>query len=136
MMNTKDLVSRFYGEVATDGNFAALDEIVSDDFVLHGGPRGDEAGTAPVVANLRALHAAFEGLTFEVHDVLADGDRMAARWTLRGRHTGDFNGRPASGAAIEQRGTVFYRVADGRIAEQWVLVDVFGMISQIEAAAA
>jgi predicted ester cyclase len=74
-------------------------------------------------------------LTFEVHDVLADGDRMAARWTMHGKHTGDFYGRPGSGAAIEQRGTVFYRVADDRIAEQWVLVDVAGMVGQIESAA-
>lgn len=133
-MNAKDLVGRFYGEIATEGNLEALDEILTDDFVLHGGPRGD-GDAAAVRANIAGLRTAFGGLTFEVHDVVAEGDRVAARWTMHGEHTGDFYGRPATGAVIAQRGTVFYRVAGGRIAEQWVLVDVAGIVGQLEAAA-
>ena len=50
---------------------------------------------------------------------------------MRGTHTGDFFGQPATGREIEQNGMVFYWVADGRLAEQWVLVDSTGLLDQI-----
>lgn len=131
-MDAKKLVYRFYDEVAGDGRVELLPELLDDGFVLHGAPGGgDASGREPIARNVRTLRAAFDGLAFDVGDVLAEGDRLAARWTMRGTHTGEFYGRPGSGRPVEQSGMVFYRVADGRLAEQWIVTDVYGLFQQI-----
>jgi steroid delta-isomerase-like uncharacterized protein len=119
-----NLVIRFYRDVATEGHDELIDELFTSDFVLHGrAGTPDRPGTAPIRGSLAALREAFADLRFDVEDVLDDGDRIAARWTLRGRHVGDFFGVPASGRDITQSGMVFYRTRDQRLAEQWILVD-------------
>ena len=120
-MDARKLVLRFYDEVAGAGHVELLPELLADGFVLHGAPGGDVSGTEPVARNVRALRAAFEGLTFDIGDVVAEDDRVAARWTMRGTHTGDFHGIAPTGKPIEQNGMVFYRVAGDRLAEQWIL---------------
>lgn len=121
-MDAKKLVHRFYDEVAGAGRVELLPELIADGFVLHGTPGGgDLSGTEPLARNVRALRAAFDGLTFDIGDIVAEGDRVAARWTMRGTHTGDFHGIAATGRPVEQTGMVFYRVAGDRLAEQWIL---------------
>lgn len=128
----KDLVLRFYDEVVNEGRDEVLEEILTPDFRVHPSP-GEVTGPAAVRANIAALRAAFDGLWFDVEDAVTEGDRVAARWTMRGTHTGDFYGQAASGRDIEQTGMVFYRVAGDRLAELWILVDVYGLFNQIAA---
>lgn len=130
-MDGTTLVERFYTEAAT-GHPEILAELFTGDFVAHSRPGGtvDAAGIAD---NIRRLNAGFSGLRFEVDDIVADGDRVAARWTMRGTHTGEAFGVPASGAQITQSGMVFYRMSGGRAAEQWILVDALGLLQQMGA---
>jgi predicted ester cyclase len=131
-MGNADLVLRFYNEVANEGHVEVLDEILTGDFVLNGRP-GQPAppGPVPVRQGVEALRAAFSGLHFDVEDIVSQGDRVAARWTMRGRHTGEAFGNPPTGRDIAQAGMVFYRVAGNRLAEQWILADVQGLLNQI-----
>lgn len=133
-MGNADLVLRFYNEVANEGRTEVLDEILAPGFVLNGRP-GPPAppGPAPVRQSVEVLRAAFSGLHFDVEDIVSQGDRVAARWTMRGRHTGEAFGNPPTGRDITQSGMVFYRVAGDRLAEQWILVDVQGLLGQIQA---
>lgn len=128
----KNLVTRFYAEVLNAGRDEVLEEILTPDFRVHPGP-AEVRGPAAVRANIDALRAAFDGLHFEVDDAVGEGDRVAARWTMRGTHTGEFYGQAPSGREIEQVGMVFYRVADGRLAELWILIDAYGLFQQIAA---
>jgi steroid delta-isomerase-like uncharacterized protein len=131
-MTGKTLVRRFYDEAVNEGRDEVFDDLLTPDFTMHSGFGGDGArGPDAVRANLSGLRAAFTGLTFDVADVIGEDDRVAARWTMRGTHTGPFFGQPASGRPIEQRGMVFYRVAGDRLAELWILVDAYGLFEQI-----
>lgn len=135
-MSNADLVLRFYEEAANKGRLGVIDEIFTEDFVLAGQP-GPPAPPGPgsVRHAVTALRKAFAGLRFDVEDIVSEEDRVAARWTMRGTHVADAFGNPATGHDIAQRGMVFYRVAGGRFAEQWLLADVHGLLTQIRAEA-
>ncbi len=56
---------------------------------------------------------------FTVDQLLAEDDRVAVRWTVRGTNTGPMLGRPPTGQPVEHTAVVILRVADGRVAERW-----------------
>jgi hypothetical protein len=65
------------------------------------------------------IHQAFPDLHAEVHDVIADGDLVAARVTYTGTHQGEFVGIPATGRKTTTNGVHFFRMQDGRQVEHW-----------------
>ena len=63
--------------------------------------------------------------------MIAEDDRVAARWTMHGTHTGGFNGMPATGRPITIAGCSLVRIQDGRIAELWHLEDDLAVPRQL-----
>jgi steroid delta-isomerase-like uncharacterized protein len=117
-------------ENASRGNFDALPQIVTEDYVLHPeGIRGAD-GLREMVEGYRA---AISGLTVTVDHQFTEGDYVATRYTLRGRHEGELMGTPPTGHDIEVSGLTISRCRDGRIEEEWELVDVTGLLAQIGA---
>lgn len=68
-----------------------------------------------------------------VEDLIAEGDKVAARVTTRGTHTGELMGLPPTGRRVEWSGISMTRHADGRIAEQWGEFDALGLLQQLGA---
>ena len=66
--------------------------------------------------------ALFPDLRFEVDDQVAEGDKVASRWTLRGTH---------KGRQVELRGIVISRFEDGRIIEDWAASDTLELVRQL-----
>jgi steroid delta-isomerase-like uncharacterized protein len=115
---------------ASRGKFDTLPQIVTEDYVLHPeGIRGAD-GLREMVEGYRA---AFADLSLTVEHQFTEGDYVATRYTLRGRHDGELMGTPPSGNTIEVTGLTISRCRDGRIEEEWELVDVQGLLSQIGA---
>jgi predicted ester cyclase len=116
----KRVIQRFYEEYVNQERAEVLPALFSQSFVDHTnggvGPEGVAAGVA-------RLHAAFQGLRFEIKDLVAEGDRVAARWVYTGRHVAPFAGRPPTGKAHEQHGQNMFRLEGGKIAELWLTVD-------------
>lgn len=79
---------------------------------------------------VRQLHAAFSDFELIIEDFLAEGDRVAARWTCTGTQVGEFMGIPASGNRITITGVEIDRIAGGRIVESWTQVDMAGLLVQ------
>ncbi len=77
------------------------------------------------------IKKAFPDLRVEIDDVVADGDRVALRLTIRGTHQGEFVGIPATGRQVSYISHEFYRVADGLIAEEWICSDTGTLFQQI-----
>ncbi|MFI9383119.1 ester cyclase [Kutzneria sp. NPDC052558] len=67
----------------------------------------------------------------EIDDILVRGDRVWARWTLRGTHLGELQGIPATGRAIAVTEIGHWRVEDGLIAEAWFMVDELALLRQL-----
>src|SRR5262245_54181597 len=84
----KQVVRRLYDEFINPNHFEKLDELVSDQFVGADGSRGPAA----FVAVSSRLRGSMPDLHYTIEDLVAEGDRVVVRWTLRGTHTGSFRG--------------------------------------------
>jgi predicted ester cyclase len=63
--------------------------------------------------------------------MIAEGDKVVQRWTFRGTHQGEFMGIPATGVQVILSAIEIFRLADGKIAEQWVEADNLGSLQQL-----
>src|SRR5215468_473154 len=70
------------------------------------------------------MRAGFPDIRIHIEDVLAAHDKVAPRLRLRGTHSGEFMGFPATGRTIEYVSHEFYRIANGLIAEEWICSDM------------
>jgi len=79
---------------------------------------------------LRVQHA-FPDFQNRINQMVAEDDCVVARLTYTGTHRGEIFGIPATGKRISYAGAAFYRIANDRIAEGWVLGDVAGLLRQL-----
>lgn len=80
-----------------------------------------------------ATFEAFPDLRRTVVDMVAEGDKVVARWTSEGTHNGPFMGMPPTGKMVTTSGITIFRFAGGRIVEEWSESDMVGMLQQVGA---
>ena len=124
----KALVLRYLEDVVGRRDLAVADAVFAPDFRI-----APDAAPGPTgVANfLAGLLTAFPDLRVAVEDVIAEGDKVAARLTVSGTHRGVWRGFPPTGRAFRVGEMQLYRVAGGRLAERWAEVDRLGMLRQL-----
>jgi steroid delta-isomerase-like uncharacterized protein len=115
-------------EQASQGNFDALQAIVTPDYVVHPEEVHGPDGLAAMVQGYRD---ALAGLNVTIEQQFSEGDYVATRTTIRGRHDGELMGAPPTGREVEFTGLTISRCRDGKIEEEWELVDVAGVLQQI-----
>lgn len=130
----KALVRRWFEEVWNKGRADAIDELFAADGIAHG--LSDDAGrplTGP--ADFKPFHAAFRGAFHDivviVEDMIAEGDKVAARCSVQGKHSGDHLGVAATNTAVDFSGISIVRIKDGKIVEGWNNFDFLRMNKQI-----
>jgi predicted ester cyclase len=77
----------------------------------------------------------FPDVTSTIEDLIAEGDKVVARWRSRATHRGDYMGITPSGKEVEFTGISIYRIEGNKIAESWSVEDQFGLMRQIGAVA-
>ena len=127
----KEIVRRFVEEFQNGGNESAAEELLAPDFVDHTPFPGVSPDREGVKRLFAALRQAFPDLRAKIHDQLAEKDRVATRKTFRGTHRGEFLGIAPTGRSVSFDVIDVVRIADGRIAEQWNVVDLMGLLQQI-----
>jgi len=130
--DVKTLPRRLVDEVYNQGKLEAVDEIVSPEYVGHD-PALPEDITGPAAERELAAtyRAAFPDMAITIDDQIAEGDKVATRWTARGTHTGDLWGIPGTGKEVRVTGTSVDRIQEGRIVESWVNWDALGLMQQL-----
>jgi steroid delta-isomerase-like uncharacterized protein len=114
------------------GNIDAAEEIYAPDFVFHPPGSEDVRGVDAAKQFAASYRKAFPDLVTTVEDLLSEGDKTVARWTIRGTHQGEIEELgPPTGRYIEVTGISVYRVEGGKIAEYWGNYDVLGMMRQL-----
>ncbi|HSS19187.1 MAG TPA: ester cyclase [Pyrinomonadaceae bacterium] len=130
----KALMRRWFEEVWNKQRFEAVEELFAADGVAYGlGPEAKSSMNGP--ADFKPFHAnfcgAFPDLKVVVEDMIAEGDKVASRITVRGQHTGDHLGVAASQAPVEFTGMVIVRIKDGKFVEAWNNIDFMQLNQQI-----
>ena len=114
----KALVRRVY-DAFNSGGVDLLDEAVAVDFDDHDPMPSQAPGIAGLKQAVGLFRAAFPDGEMTVDELLADGDKVIARVTLRGTQSGEFFGHPPSGREVTAEGIEVFRIADGKIKEGW-----------------
>jgi len=128
----KRLVERLVDEFWNQGNLAALDELMAPDAAIHL-PTGERVDPAGLKRFAEAWRAAFPDWHATSEELVAEGDRVAERWTGRGTHRGELQGILPTGKQVVAPGSVFYRIDGSRIVEFRGQFDVAGLFQQLGA---
>lgn len=107
-------------------------ELYRDDTVLHG-----YAGVEPGLESIKNFYvgftSAFPGSQLVFEDVFASGDKVTCRFVVKGKHTGPFQGMPATGRSFELPGITILRFEGGKCVERWSQANFFSLLQQLGA---
>jgi predicted ester cyclase len=129
--DTRKMIDRIPLEVFNKGNFGLIDEIFATNFVEHYAQPGVPPTLEGFKQFAKAYRTAFPDLTYSIDDAIESGDRIVHRLTASGTMKGDFMGMPATNKRATWTEIHIGRVANGRLAEHWGLVDQLGMLVQL-----
>ena len=118
----------------TKGEQKRFAELVAEDLVVHG--LSDAKGDAiKSVKEFDRFHSqfvnAFPNIQVKVEDLIAEGDKVAARCTVSAKHTGDALGFAPTHADVDFTGIAIVRIKDGKIVEAWNNFDFMKMNRQL-----
>jgi len=125
----KAVAKSAFEEILSNGHFELADQLYARDFVNHG-VRHD-ASLEEDQAALKGWHQAFSDVVVEPRKLIAEGDLVTVYWVARGTNTGTGNGLPATGKKVELAGITIWRIADGKIKEEWSAFDQLSMMRQL-----
>jgi steroid delta-isomerase-like uncharacterized protein len=131
----KAVVRRWYEEInkGKEAAIAGLDELFAPDLVWHGAglfADMDLAGMNPLIT---ALFTGFPDLHWVVEDLIAEGDKVVVRLTVRGTHQGEFMGIPPTGKQATWTGIEISRIEEHKFVEGWDSFDNLGLLQQLGA---
>lgn len=109
-----------------------ISELVAPDVVSHNPLPGQHQGAEGIRERVRGLRAGFD-YSLSIEDVIAEADRVATRTTIKGTHTGDFLGVPATHKDIKMDDMSIMRLSDGKIVEWWDELDLASLLQQVGA---
>ena len=128
----KAIVRQQEEELFTQGNLDAADEVYAPDYVGHDPSNSEEVrGLEAAKRAASDYRQAFPELRVTVEDLIAEGDRVAARLRFRGTHLGELDGIAPTGRRVDCTGIVISRIEEGKIAEDWANFDDLGMMRQL-----
>ena len=130
--SNKELVRRLVERGFNHGDLDVVDELVAPDVVTHN-PLILDAPTGPesVRGGIAMLRRSFPDFHAEILDLMAEGDRVAVFLQLNGTNEGDYRRGGATEKAASFRAFFIWRVADGRLAENWGVADRFALLQQL-----
>lgn len=135
--DNKQLVLRFVEELWNQRKLDVANVIFASDCHTHqlsssagpinSVPRGPEA----VKKHIAEWLLGFPDLQFAVEQMLAEGDRVSTQLTMEGTHTGQWLGVPSTGKRMTIRMMTIHRIQEGKIIEDWVIVESLGVLQQL-----
>jgi steroid delta-isomerase-like uncharacterized protein len=127
----KAIVLRF-GQIWGQAPLEIIDELASPDLTVSY-PLFPEPAHGPEAFKqvIRGIRAGLPDVEIEVHEAIAEGDKVASCWTMRGTHTGELNGIPPTGKSVVLKGMSVSRLAHGKIVEEYGQEDALGFLQQL-----
>jgi steroid delta-isomerase-like uncharacterized protein len=124
---------RYVEEVGNEGNLDLVDEIFGSYLSHQPAGHTEERGPEDVKRFMGEFRGAFPDFHSTIEDMIAEGDKVVTRWTMRGTHQGEFRGIAPTGNRITVTGIGIFRFSDGKVVESWDNFDQLGMMQQLGA---
>jgi len=128
----RDVVKKYH-EVWSNGQVNELDKILAPDFVCHFIEGIEWKGIEGANSSITSHRISFPDWNEEIVDMISEGDKVVTRFKSTGTHLGAFNGLDPTGKKVTIYETAIYRIAKGKIAEQWGFPDALSLNNQLEA---
>ena len=114
----KAVVRRYIQEL-DKGNVAVIAELLSPNFVDHNPDPGQQSSFETWKQMTTEAIAAFSNVHTTIHHLIAEGDMVVLHSTTSSTHTGEYMGKPPTGKQLTLTTIRIYRIADGKIVENW-----------------
>lgn len=114
----KAIARRWHEGWWKEGGQAILDELLTPNTTWRGG-----GGPNEIRELVQAFHEGASDMKLTIDDLIAEGDKVVARWTIRLKHTGNLLGYPPTGKEISYTGITIQRIENGKIIDDWYEVD-------------
>ena len=130
--SNKNAVRRLFEEVWNKGYLPVADELIASTYEHHD-PSMPDLGRGPEAEKKRVTlyRNAFPDLRFTIEDVIAEGETVMARYSVRGTHKGDLSGIAPTGRQATVSGMSIVRFAGGKMVEGWGNWDALGLMQQL-----
>ena len=124
------VVRRFYEEMNNGRKNEIAPELFTADHVMHDPQVPSGPGPQGMADVVSVYQEGVEG-HWDIQEVFSADDRVVVRWIGSGRHTGDVNGIPPTGKAVQVDAITIHRMSGGKIAETWEVWDTLSFLQQI-----
>ena len=130
---SKQVMIRFTEFINTASETLAA-ELISPDAIFHVPGRPEPMrGPAGYLAIIQMMRGGFPDIQWTLEEMVAEGDKVAARFTMRGTHRGTFFGVPPTGKTIAVQAMNIYRLSGGQLVEEHGQPDMLGLLQQLGA---
>lgn len=132
--DTRAAARRFYDVLTRalqTGDLSSLADVIADDAVDHNPVPGMKPGREGIAASFAEFRQTFDGATFALEDVIADGDKAACRLRVRATHRGTFMDIAPTGRQLSWTVLDLLRFSGGKMVERWGLADETAMRRQM-----
>jgi len=124
------VIRRFIDEVINNGDFSVLDQLVQPNYVYRS-PDQQLDGPEALEELLAAYRTAFPDMSVRIDDLVNGGDKVVISITLTGTHEGDLMGISPTGRPVNIGGMILSRFQDGKIVEEYEILDMLAMFQQL-----
>ena len=131
-VDTQILAARRYATFWSTGDEVLARAALAHDFTARTLPAGRPQGLAGPLAASTLMHAAIPDIRCEIEQMIVAGDRVVVHLHFRGHFTGRFKQTQGQGQAIDFVATDIYRIANGRIADNWHIEDNLTLMQQLD----
>jgi predicted ester cyclase len=130
----KRLVRHFFEGIFNEGDLAVVHEVLAPDYVDHSPFASEAPGPEGFKLRMEMLRASL-AVRMSLEDLIAERDLVAFRWTMVGKHVGEFAGIAPTDVPVSLTGLNLERIADGKIVEHWSEYDRLALVEQVSSSA-
>ncbi|NOZ28128.1 MAG: hypothetical protein GXP39_08775 [Chloroflexi bacterium] len=127
----KEIVRRHVEEYWNQGRLEVAKEIHAPDYTFHEQTNPPIRGRDAYDQFAIMYRTAFPDLHFTIEELIAKGDKVVERWSCTATHQGELMGIPPTGKRARTTGISIFRIADGKIAEEWTNWSALSLLQQL-----
>jgi steroid delta-isomerase-like uncharacterized protein len=131
--DNKAVIRHYLEEAWNQKNLGILDQLTASNYARYISGQASPLDREGQKQRIASFHQGLPDVHLTLEDLVAEGDRVVFRISLRGTHTGTLMGVPPTGKQVTISAIDIARLADGKIVEHWGQMDTFGLLQQLGA---